>query len=149
MVFIRRNLRSLAKKHLIVWNFHSKILNLKKIYVTLLCVISKLTVTYRKKQLCYLPRFSIESTLYFRTRLIYITADSSVDFIFYTRLRVNITPDSGSIYPEKSFFYSKKFYLNQTNLCILSKKSFFDLNKFLDCFFFFEFRKLTGIFSLI
>ena len=44
---------------------------------------------------------------------------------------------SRKMQPEKSFFDSKKTSLNQTNLCIAvrSKKAFFDLNKFLDCFF--------------
>ena len=40
-------------------------------------------------------------------------------------------------HPEKSLIDSKKISLNQTNLCIAtpSKKSFFDLKKFLVCFF--------------
>ena len=46
---------------------------------------------------------------------------------------------------EKSFFDTKKISLKQRNLCIAirSKKSFFDLKKSLDCFFFVEFKKLT------
>ena len=42
------------------------------------------------------------------------------------------------IYISHDFRYTqKKFSLNQTNLCIAirSKKSFFDLKEFLDCFF--------------
>ena len=42
------------------------------------------------------------------------------------------------VYPEKTFFDSKKISLNQTNLyiAIWLKKSFFDLKKFLYCLFF-------------
>ena len=66
--------------------------------------------------------------------------------------------------PRKKFLWLKKIVLNQTNLfiAIRSKKSFFDLKKFLDCFFFFELMEymsaqshgtnvmwLTEIFSLL
>ena len=41
------------------------------------------------------------------------------------------------VHPEKSIFDLNKISLNQANLCIVirSKKSFFDLEKFLDCFY--------------
>ena len=41
------------------------------------------------------------------------------------------------LHPERSFFDLKNISLNQTNLCIAirPKKSFFNLKKFLDCFF--------------